>query len=153
MLLVWCLLVAGLILIVAEIFLPGLVVGSMGAICLLASIILCYSQKGGLIGTIYLAGVIVASIAVVGLGLKYFPRTSYGKKMVLNAQSQDGDEMAWLQTLKGKKGTSHTMLRPAGTAMIDGKRVDVVTEGTMVPKGSAIEVIMVEGNRVIVRKA
>jgi|ERR1051325_44747 membrane-bound serine protease (ClpP class) len=152
MLLVWCLLVAGLILIVAEIFLPGLVVGTLGAICLLGSVVLCYSKTNGLVGTLYLAGVIVSSVGVVGLGLRYFPRTSYGRKMVLDAHSRDADELSWLQTLQGKKGIAHTMLRPAGTALIEGKRVDVVTEGGMIPKGSSIEVIAVEGSRVVVRK-
>ncbi|MSR64753.1 MAG: hypothetical protein EXS18_03110 [Verrucomicrobiae bacterium] len=152
MTLVWCLLIAGLILIVAEMFLPGLVVGSIGAICLIVSVGLCYAAQGPIFGTIYLIGVIIASVVVVGLGLKYFPRTSYGKKMVLTTHSKDADESDWLASLKGKRGVAHTMLRPAGTAMIDGKRIDVVTEGMMVSKDSAIEVIAVEGNRVVVRQ-
>jgi membrane-bound serine protease (ClpP class) len=152
MTLVVCLLIAGLILIVAEMFLPGMVVGSIGAICLVVSVALCYSAQGPLFGTIYLIGVIVASVVVVGLGLKYFPRTAYGQKMVLTSHSKDADESDWLKSLKGKRGVAHTMLRPAGTAMIEGKRIDVVTEGMMVSKDSAIEVIAVEGNRVVVRQ-
>ena len=149
---VWCLLVAGLILIVAEMFLPGLIAGSIGALCLLASVVLCFMATNPLFGTIYLIGVIIATVAVVALGLKYFPRTAYGKKMVLESHSGDADESEWLQTLRGKQGVAHTNLRPAGTAMFDGKRVDVVSEGMMVSKGSAIEVIEVEGSRVVVRK-
>jgi len=152
MTLVWFLLVAGLILIVAEIFLPGMVVGSIGGICLLVSIVMCYNEKGGVYGTVYLGGVIVLSIMVIGLGMKYFPKTSYGRKMVLGSHSGDTGELASVTGLKGKRGTAHTMLRPAGTAIIENKRVDVVAEGTMIPKGSAVEVLAVEGNKVIVRK-
>ncbi len=149
---VWTLLIAGLILIVAEIFLPGMVVGTIGALCLIASVVLCFKESNPLWGTVYLGGVIVLSIFVVGLGLKYFPRSSYGRKMVLDAHSRDADELVWMATLKGKRGTAHTMLRPAGTAMIDGKRIDVVSEGGMIAKGSGVEVLAVEGNRVVVRK-
>ncbi len=152
MTLVWFLLVAGLILIVAEIFLPGMVVGTIGALCLAASVILCFRETNALFGSLFLGGVIVLSLVVVGLGMKYFPRTSVGKKMILDTHSGDADEMAWLGSLRGKRGVAHTMLRPAGTAMIEDKRVDVVTEGTMIPKGSTVEVIAVEGNRVVVRR-
>ncbi|WP_238473393.1 NfeD family protein [Desulforamulus profundi] len=43
-----------------------------------------------------------------------------------------------------------TPLRPAGTALIDGKRVDVVTEGEFIMPGTPVLVVMVEGTRVIV---
>lgn len=152
MTLVWFLLIAGLILIVAEIFLPGMVVGTIGGICLLTSIVICYSKTNAVFGTLYLGGTIALSVTVVALGLRFFPRTSLGKRMILDTHSRDADELSWLTTLKGKRGTAHTMLRPAGTAMIEGKRVDVVTEGPFLAKGSEIEVIDVEGSRVVVRK-
>jgi membrane-bound serine protease (ClpP class) len=51
-----------------------------------------------------------------------------------------------------KTGTALTPLRPAGTAVIDGKRVDVVTEGQMIERGTPVRVIAVEGMRVVVRE-
>jgi len=42
-------------------------------------------------------------------------------------------------------------LRPSGTAVINGKRIDVVTEGPFVERGSPIKVVEVEGARVVVR--
>lgn len=149
---VWVLLVAGLILVAAEVFLPGMIAGTLGTICLIASVVLCYTKKDGLYGSVYLVAVIVVSFTIVGVTMHYFPRTRLGSKMVLDAQSKESDDLVWLATLRGKRGTAHTMLRPAGTAIIENRRVDVVTEGGMVPKGSAIEVLAVEGNRVVVRK-
>jgi len=149
---VWVLLVAGLVLIAAEVFLPGMIAGTIGVMCLVASVVLFFNEKGGLLGSLYLGGVVILSLVVVGVTMKYFPRTKFGSKMVLDAHSKDSDELIWLASLKGKRGTAHTMLRPAGTALIENRRVDVVTEGTMIPKGSTIEVLSVEGNRVVVRK-
>lgn len=44
-----------------------------------------------------------------------------------------------------------TTLRPSGTAVINGKRVDVVSEGAFIEAGQVIKVVAVEGLRVVVR--
>jgi membrane-bound serine protease (ClpP class) len=44
-------------------------------------------------------------------------------------------------------------LRPSGLALIDGKRIDVVTEGPMIERGTPVKVVAVEGMRVVVRSA
>ena len=49
-------------------------------------------------------------------------------------------------------GSAYTVLRPSGKATIGDQRVDVVTEGAMIDKGTPIRVVTVEGNRVVVRE-
>lgn len=56
-----------------------------------------------------------------------------------------------LETLVGKSGKALTPLRPAGAALIGGHRVDIVTQGEFVPAETEVEVIFVEGSRVVVR--
>lgn len=51
----------------------------------------------------------------------------------------------------GAVGVCVTDLRPAGTIMIDGEPVDVVTEGSFVKQGGSVKVINVDGSRVMVR--
>ncbi len=58
---------------------------------------------------------------------------------------------AELKELIGKKGLALTKLRPAGAADIDGKRVDVVTEGGYIAPGTEIIVTKVEGTRIVVK--
>ena len=48
-------------------------------------------------------------------------------------------------------GTAMTSLRPSGMAMINEERVDVVTEGQMIERGTPVKVVAIEGMRVIVR--
>ena len=57
-----------------------------------------------------------------------------------------------LQSLIGKTGTAKTVLRPSGTAEIEDQFVDVVTSGEYVEEGAFIQVMDVEGMRVIVRE-
>ena len=55
--------------------------------------------------------------------------------------------------LVGKTGEVLTELRPSGTARIDGRPVDVISEGAFIQKGKSIVVLSVNGSRVVVREA
>ena len=58
-----------------------------------------------------------------------------------------------LVALAGKRGQAVSPLRPAGYAMFDGRRIDVVTRGEMIAKDAPVRVVKVEGSRVIVEKS
>lgn len=53
--------------------------------------------------------------------------------------------------LVGRQGTALSVLRPAGKAEIDGRFLDVVSDGPFLSEGAAIEVVRVTGNRIVVR--
>jgi membrane-bound serine protease (ClpP class) len=48
-------------------------------------------------------------------------------------------------------GQSLSTLLPARVALIDGQRVDVVTDGEFIEPETKVEVVAVEGSRVVVR--
>jgi membrane-bound serine protease (ClpP class) len=54
--------------------------------------------------------------------------------------------------LVGKQGAALTVLRPAGKAQIDGRLLDVVSDGPFIPEGAPIEVLQISGNRIVVRQ-
>ena len=53
--------------------------------------------------------------------------------------------------LIGKVGILVTDLRPSGTLLLEGERIDVVSEGSFVTKGTQVKVIKTEGSRIVVR--
>src|SRR5262249_6213054 len=55
-------------------------------------------------------------------------------------------------TLKGRTGKTVSPLRPSGTVEFDGKRVDAMTEGTMLDAGVWVRCVDVKRGQVIVRK-
>ena len=57
-----------------------------------------------------------------------------------------------LENYVGTQGNAVTDLRPAGIAVINGKRVDAVTRGEYLEKNTAIIVTAVTGNQIVVRK-
>jgi membrane-bound serine protease (ClpP class) len=67
--------------------------------------------------------------------------------------SADGFQAApkELTVLAGQSGQSLSTLLPARVALIDGQRVDVVTDGEFIEPETKVEVVAVEGSRVVVR--
>lgn len=157
------LVVAGLVLLVLEIFvIPGLgIAGALGIAALVAGIALSMLGPGNSAQLLMLvAGRVVFSLLAALLAslvlLRFMAKSPLGRKLVLETELAAGrgyasppqDEPYWL----GKSGTAWSMLRPAGIADIEGRRVDVVSEGELIEAGEAIEVIRVDGNRVVVKR-
>ena len=79
------------------------------------------------------------------------PKTPLGRRLMLSHDAHEWKSSdVSRQGLEGKEGVAHSTLRPAGTALIDGVRVDVVSRGEMIAVRTRIKVIAVEGNRVVV---
>ena len=142
------LLVIGFVLMFFEVLLPGMVLGACAVLSLFASVAVAYSNTDH--GTIFLV-IAVGSLAVFAIGFVYwFPNSYMGRKLI--STSAVGDLGIDLSGLINQTGSAYTILRPSGKATIGDQRVDVVTEGAMIDKGTPIRVVTVEGNRVVVRE-
>lgn len=53
--------------------------------------------------------------------------------------------------LVGKTGTAETDLHPSGAAKIDGQKMDVVSQGDYIKKGTELLIIDVQANRILVK--
>lgn len=144
------LVVVGFLMIAAEVFVPGLVLGTLGGLCLLGSVVLCYVTYGALLGTAAFASLAILSIVGFFLWLRLFPHTPLGKKMMLNKSLASRNSLP-IADLIGETGEAVTPLRPAGTAIIQGRRMDVVAESGLIEPGAKITVVSQEGIRIVVR--
>lgn len=149
MVLVIALLVVGILLLLAETMLPGVIAGVIGACCLMAGVAEGYAQFGMRTGNLILLLVLLGLTAGFCLWLKFFPDSRLAKVVV--SHKVVGDIGTEQPELVNQTGTAFTQLRPAGTAVINGRRVDVVTEGQLIERGTPVKVVAVEGMRVIVR--
>ncbi|HET9916940.1 MAG TPA: NfeD family protein [Candidatus Binatia bacterium] len=154
---------SGFVLLVLEIFvIPGFgLAGIAGIVALLAGLSLSLIGGGATWEFVALAmGRVLISVflalAASLLLLRFLPRLPFGRQLILETGLGAGEGYAsapesdskWL----GKKGTSHSPLRPAGIAVIDGERVDVVSDGEFIDAGISIVVTRVDGNRIVVRR-
>ena len=146
---VFTLIVAGAVLLVLETVLPGLVAGTLGLLCLVAAVIQAYITQGPQVGSYVLIGVLAGLIGGTVLWLRIFPQTRFARMFTSNRTV--GEIHTERPDLLGQTGEALTPLRPSGTAIINGHRVDVVTEGGMISRHAAVRVVAVEGMRVVVR--
>ena len=144
---------AGVLMIIVEILLPtvGLLAG-LGVAAMLYSIVLAL---GGDIGALAALGIaLLISIAAFMLIVSRLPSSRLWNKVVLHdsSRSERGFVSAEEHTeLVGKIGEVITELRPSGTVRIDGRPIDVVSEGVFIKKGTQVVVLSVSGSRVVVR--
>lgn len=159
----------GVVLLFIEIFvIPGFgAVGALGIISIISALVLSLtalpldvSWDTGVLGAALTRVMIsiVATAAMLFAAIMFLPKSRFFKsRLVLDAAiastAEGGVEGAVIQqNLRvGTGGVAETYLRPAGIAKFDSKRVDVTSEGDFVAAGTAIEVVRIEGNHVVVR--
>lgn len=99
---------------------------------------------------------IAATIVILLAGTRLMSRYNMWYKLTLqNKQHNKEGYVAPAPELSryvGMSGVALTTLRPAGTADIDGHRLDVVTGGEFIRKGTRVIVAQVEGVRVVVKE-
>ncbi|MBA7473008.1 hypothetical protein ES707_08340 [subsurface metagenome] len=144
---------AGLVLICFEVFVPGGILGTIGFFLIVGSIWIAFVRLGSVGGSYFLVGGLVLAMVCVYLVMKFGTKTRLSRKLFLQSTEKGFRSTSKnLEDLKDKTGISLTTLRPSGKALIDGGKVNVVSEGVFLPKGCKIKVVMVEGNRVVVRR-
>jgi len=153
---------AGLLLVGLEVFvIPGFgIAGIAGIAALVVGLGLALVGAGAtpavIIGALGRVAISLLMALAGGLALlRLLPSLPVGRRLVLDTEmrtesgysSPPQADHLWL----GRAGTALSPLRPAGLAQIDGTRVDVVSDGGFIEAGTAIVVIRVEGNRIVVR--
>ncbi|MDX6766057.1 MAG: NfeD family protein [Candidatus Methylacidiphilales bacterium] len=145
------LMLGGFALAVAEIFLPGILVGLVGVALLLAAVVVAGFQFGP-VGLGWTLGIELAvGTLIFFLWMRYFPQSRFGSKFRLDTteSQKSGDSLPadWI----GAEGVALTALRPSGTAKIRDRRLDVLTEGLHVEAGKTVTIVKIEGAAIFVR--
>jgi membrane-bound serine protease (ClpP class) len=156
--LAYVLIFAGLLLLVAELFVPSggaLLALSLGALVVGVTMTFFYSNDPTT-GLVTLVAVFVVIPITIGLWLRYWPRTRMGRRFFLSGPEQDATVASMpvhveLEQLRGRFGHAVSPLRPAGVVDFEGRRVDCITEGMMVESGQWVRCIDVKAGKVVVR--
>lgn len=167
-------LATALVLFFVEIFIPsGGIIGVAAAVSLIAGIVLLF-QVDTMLG---LVGAIVCVAAVPFLGMmaaRVWPHTPVARMLTLkNPRRSDIDESALdgqmegrpdgvsptahdamlkARSLVGVEGRAVTDLRPVGSCVIEGKRLECLAEGGMILSGARVRVMSADGMQVKVRE-
>ncbi|MCH8567477.1 MAG: hypothetical protein LAT67_04410 [Balneolales bacterium] len=156
----------GVLLIIVEIFvLPGFgVPGILGITMVFVSLIVSmvgnvgfeFPEMEHMTRAIWTMAItlILGVLMMFSLG-KYLPQNTMFKRLIL--VDSTSKEQGYISSdnkdnLLGKEGVAVTALRPAGIALIDDERVDVVSQGDYIENGARIVVTNTSSSRVMVKR-
>ena len=152
--LVVALFLVGVLLLAAEVFLPGAIAGIFGGLAMLAGCVVAFQEFGG-------SGGMVAALVALGLlGLTFYlelvwlPTTRFGKKLIvqstLDATSQP--PLALAADVVGRAAEAITPLGPSGYVLVDGRRYEAFCQTGHVAAGEGLRVVGLDNFRLIVTK-
>ncbi len=141
-------------LIVAELFLPHGIAGIAGAVAVTGSIIMAGANPAYMAISVLIA-LIIATTGMVVI-MKFFGKKLHllNRMILMDATDTESgyvsnvNRIDWL----GKTAVTLTPLRPSGAIVLDGERIDVVSEGNYIDKGKHVKIVKVEGSRTVVRE-
>ncbi len=144
-------LIGGVGLLVVEIFMPGFgIPGISGVLLIGAAIALVWINYGAVAGVWMCLGAVVLMAIALTFSLKGAAGGGFFRKWGLKDLEKKAP-VNDLETFVGKRGTAVTPLRPSGIADFDGVRLNVVSEGSFIPKDAPVTIEKIEGNRIVVR--
>jgi len=146
--------IIGLALLVAELFVPGGIVGLVGGALMIISLLFAGESVVHMAYSILIA-VFIAIIGMV-IVMKFFGKNLhvFNKLILRDATTTEEGYVSNVNRidLLGKVGDSLTPLRPAGTILVGNERIDAVSEGSYIDAKRKVEIIQVEGSRIVVRE-
>ena len=140
----WLLLGIGVALIFLEVFIPS---GGIIGIVALATLGL------GIYSFFHQGKMLLGSLTGIGMAVFVISMFSFMLRRISLTETQNSDAVDnSLGEIMGRSGVTKSALRPAGVALIDSKRVDVVASSGFIENGKLIKVVETSGNRVVVRE-
>ena len=133
--------VLGIVLLVLDLFTPGIILALGGVFAFLAATrqaFLDYGTGGGLFA--FLVGTV---LLVIALYIEYviLPKTRVGKRFFLHTPQHGASAAATATaTLAGKEGVALTTLKPTGQIEIEGKRHEARSLDGQIERGTRVRV-------------
>lgn len=143
------LLITAFLLLGAEIYVPGGVLGSIGAGCMIGAVVVAFRMSPTM-GWASLAGVMLLTVVGAIFWFAFFPRSPAGKRLTLEADGATFKiELPHFAALADRQGITRSPLRPSGAAEFDGRRYDVTAaNGLWIDANVAVVVSNVRGSRI-----
>jgi len=159
---VWAilLLLAGLLLIAIEVFIPsGGLIAVASSACIVFSVMCAWqawwpAKVGCFYGYLAVLALIIPSVLI--LAFKIWPHTPMGRRAILAGPRLEDvtpfvEEEQHLRKLIGRVGQTASVLNPAGIINLDGERLHCQSEGMIIEVRMPVQVIAVQAQRLVVR--
>jgi len=144
--------IIGILCIVAEVIVPGGILGGVGALFMFGGCVLAFTRYdvGG--GLVAVAAALLITIIALTLEFKLLPKTKLGRRAFLEKEISGSSSIYGAETreLVGKTAEALTRLSPSGYVRIDGKRYDAFSQSGQIDAGTELRVVGSDNFRLIV---
>lgn len=143
---------AGILLLAIEVFVPGMIVGIIGGLSILAGVVTAfnlYGSGGGLIAL--LCGGVLLGVTLY-LEFVVLPKTKLAKALSMQATVEGTSQpaVADLSTVLNQQGETITPLSPSGYISVQGRRYEAFSQSGYLAKGVTVRVTGLDNFRLIV---
>jgi membrane-bound ClpP family serine protease len=145
---------AGVLLLAIEVFIPGMVVGVIGGLCILAGVILAFSLHGSAGGMIGLLGGALLLGLTLYIEFVVLPKSKLARKLSMEATVAGTSQpaVAELGAVLDQSGETVTPLSPSGYVSVQGRRYEAFSQSGYLAKGVPVRVTGLDNFRLIVTK-
>jgi len=143
---------AGILLLAIEVFVPGMIVGLIGGLSILAGVVIAfilYGSGGGMIAL--LCGGVLLGVTLY-IEFVVLPKTKLAKALSMQATVGGTSQaaVADLSTVLDQQGETITPLSPSGYISLQGRRYEAFSQSGYLAMGVRVRVTGLDNFRLIV---
>ncbi len=144
----------GVLLLAGEVFVPGAVLGILGALCMFAGCVISFLQLGTGGGVLATTVALVLLALTLSVELVWLPKTKIGRKLIVQSTvaATSQPPLADKESVTGKPAEAITALVPSGFVLVEGRRYEAFSQSGHVAKGTILRVAGLDNFRLIVTK-
>ena len=145
----------GIVLLAIEIFvIPGFgITGILGILGIVAGIFMSFGINNIAQATLVVFVSLIVDIILIIILARFILKSKGFKNIVaLETDTAGYHSSVSYDNLLGCEGITDTFFRPSGNIIINDKKYDAITEGEFINKGAKIKVILVEGNKIVIKE-
>jgi len=144
----------GVLLLGFEVFVPGGLLGVLGALSMIGGIVMAFVDFGAGPGLTAVGAALVLVVLMLVAEFVILPRTAIGRRLFLTSAVQGSSQgpLADAAAVVGAAGETLTTLAPTGYVQVAGKRYEAFSQSGLLTKGTSVRVVGVDNFRLIVTK-
>ncbi|MEM7453128.1 MAG: NfeD family protein [Planctomycetota bacterium] len=150
------LLLAGLMVIFLELFVPSAgILGIVAGILLVSGVIVAFFD-GLQTGAIVLILTVVSIPVLLVVMVQIWPHTPIGRRVLIGARTEEEvlpqtEAYTDRERLVGRIGIAKTKMLPSGIILIDDAKYDALSDGFAIEQNQPVKVVAIKGTRILVQ--
>lgn len=146
------LLILGLLFIFLEFYLPGAILGSIGGILLVISVVIFAMEATPVATVLYFFAVVVLLFLLIRYTLRKIPRTKPEYSIYSNKDQEGYRASKYDMSVIGKIGVVIADLKPGGYILVDGKKHQAISQSGYIARGEKVLILAGQEESLIVRQ-